>query len=192
MTDNTMPNRKKQDYDKFAISRAIDQVSDPQLRAFLEAVTDVVTGLSGNAQLGAIEAVDELRKEVAADRNDRGQVASFLERLEGKMDQAVSLGREAVGEVKKLEASHQTLTQEVRVLGGVVNNLGEEVSEHGGRLTAVELDVEGLRREIADVKIDVSEVKAVVWAVKAQTTAMKQILDAFPPPPEIAERMDDS
>jgi hypothetical protein len=61
MTDNTMPNRKKQDYDKFAISRAIDQVSDPQLRAFLEAVTDVVTGLSGNAQLGAIEAVDELR-----------------------------------------------------------------------------------------------------------------------------------
>jgi uncharacterized protein (UPF0335 family) len=77
-------------------------------------------------------------------------------------------------------------------LGGVVNNLGEEVSEHGGRLTAVELDVEGLRREIADVKIDVSEVKAEVRAVKAQTTAMKQILDAFPPPPEIAERMDDS
>jgi hypothetical protein len=35
-------------------------------------------------------------------------------------------------------------------------------------------------------------VRSEVQQVKAQTTAMKRILDAFPPPPEIAERMDDS
>lgn len=80
--DNQMPRKKRQDYDRFAISRAIDQVQDPALRLFLEATADVVTGISGNAQLSAIDAVSGLRREFAAERADRALILQYLERQE--------------------------------------------------------------------------------------------------------------
>jgi chromosome segregation ATPase len=208
--DNTMASRKKQEYDKFAISRAIDQVSDPALRGFLEAVTDVVTGITGNAQVTDIEERQALRDEIAglrkqlgAEKNDRATIAQHLEREGKKTDRILALGEENQREIKKLsqttadlQTGQAALTE---TLGGVVSqvqDLSESVNELDGRMDTAEHRLDSFERQVntrfAQVEGKVDNLADEVQQVKAQTSAMQRILEAFPPPVEIQERMDNS
>lgn len=153
-------------YDDLAISRAIAKVGDADLRGFLEAVVDVVTGISGAQQNRNVEQRQALTTEVAqerqhvyetlrdvryqykqlndareADTNDRRQIALFLERQDTQLGKLAELpGKvEAVSTGQtELRADFRSVREAVDELKIGLQEVTARVDGFDGRLSTVE------------------------------------------------------
>jgi chromosome segregation ATPase len=144
------------EYDKFAISRAIDQVKDPALRAFLEATVDVVTGLTGNARLGDIEDRDMLRAEVArlvdvvaAERKDRGVVVKYLEKQDKTLERLETAAAQQRADFQKVAEVVDDLVVDVGGLKQGQSQIMTKITELDTRQRADEE-----RLQIDEARID--------------------------------------
>jgi chromosome segregation ATPase len=144
------------EYDKFAISRAIDQVKDPALRAFLEATVDVVTGLTGNARLGDIEDRDMLRAEVArlvdvvaAERKDRGVVVKYLEKQDKTLERLEAAAAQQRADFQKVAEVVDDLVVDVGGLKQGQSQIMTKITELDTRQRADEE-----RLQIDEARID--------------------------------------
>lgn len=149
------------------------------------------------------DALAQVQAQTSASAANSQMIADGMRRQDTKLDEAVALGRQAVDGLGKLEPKIESLEigqaalQET--LGGVVNrvnDLGEAVSDLDGRMTTAEsrLDTfeKAVERRFTQVEGKVDTLTMEVQSVKVQTTAMQRILETFPPPAEIQERMDNS
>lgn len=206
----TQPTAKP--YDDLAISRSIAGVSDPALQGFLEAVVDVVTGISFQQQNRNVEQRQALTAEVAAERQqiydamrdirhqlaqqnearqaesaDRQQVTSFLERI-------VSQNQEALERLGKVETKTDALNERIGALSGVLSDFqeatNEKIGELDNRVGSVEQEVAALRQEMTQLTVRVGAVEDTVREVMVKQDANRRLLEAIAPPPEVQARMD--
>lgn len=140
MPDHTMPRRKAQAkaYDDLAISRAISAVDDPKLQAFLEAVADVVTAISGNQQIKNIEQRDALAAEIAAERKHvyetmrdvRYQIAEGNRARKANADQVAEGLQLILREQESAKQGQALLAANFSTLAENMSDLVEAVNDH--------------------------------------------------------------
>ena len=150
--------------DPFEPSRKLDAV-DPALQAWGEALTDRISAISGNAQLNAIDAIERLRLEVQADRNDRAQILDYLRRQEAAADELRAGFQSFAETVSGLVIDVDALK---RGQLDILARIGEDEARLDAKRARIEaLEADGRERRAADAERD-REIARVAAALAAR------------------------